>query len=92
MTKAVVFFLVQRETEVLGGYYRSIGILENVKDPWFGDISAGIDLIETSPYLAYGDQREIVSGVMQSTYNAQDKFKWTNATIFKQAFPRRAMA
>ena len=87
MTKAVVFFLVQRETEVLGGYYRSIGILENVKDPWFGDISAGIDLIETSPYLAYGDQREIVSGVMQSTYNAQDKFKWTNATIFKQAFP-----
>ena len=87
MTKAVVFFLVQRETEVLGSYYRSIGILENVKDPRLGDISAGIDLIETSPYLAFGDQREIVSGVMQHTYNAQDKFKWTNATNFKQDYP-----
>jgi hypothetical protein len=33
MTKAVGFILVQRETEVLGSYYRSIGILENVKTP-----------------------------------------------------------
>jgi ABC-type antimicrobial peptide transport system permease subunit len=44
-------------------------------------------LIETSPHLAYGDQREIVSGVMQQTYNANDKFKWTNATNFKQNYP-----
>jgi hypothetical protein len=36
MTKAVGFILVQRETEVLGSYYRSIGILENVNDPQFG--------------------------------------------------------
>jgi ABC-type antimicrobial peptide transport system permease subunit len=87
ITKAVGFILVQRETGVLGSYYRSIGILENIKDPQSGDISAGIDLIETSPYLAYGDQREIVSGVMQHTYNANDGFKWTNSTLFKQNFP-----
>ncbi|MFA5873707.1 MAG: FtsX-like permease family protein [Anaerolineales bacterium] len=69
MTKAVGFILVQRETGVLGSYYRSIGVLENIKDPQSGDISAGIELIETSPYFAYGDKRELVSGVMAETYN-----------------------
>jgi hypothetical protein len=69
VTKAVGYILVQRETGVLGSYYRSIGILEKVKDSQSGDVSAGIELIETSPYLAYGDQREIVSGVMSGTYN-----------------------
>ena len=69
MTKAVGFILVQRETEVLGSYYRSIGVLQNIKDPQAGDISAGINLIQTSPYFAYGDQRQIVSGVMPQTYN-----------------------
>ena len=66
MTKAVEFILVQRQTGVLGSYYRSIGILENVNDPQSGDVSAGIELIKTSPYFAYGDQREIVSGVMSA--------------------------
>ena len=86
--KAVGFVLVQRETEVLGSYYRSIGILENIKAPQSGDISAGIKLIETSPYFAYGDQREVVSGVMHDTYNANDKFKWTNSTLFTESFPQ----
>jgi ABC-type lipoprotein release transport system permease subunit len=90
MTKAVEFILIQRETEVLGSYYRSIGILENIKDPQSGDISAGIDLIQTSPYYAYGDQRQVVSGVMQQTYNANDKFKWSNGTIFTQIFPEES--
>ncbi len=70
ITKAIGFILVQRETGVLGSYYRSIGILENNKDPQSGDISAGIELIETNPYFAYGDQRSIVSGVMSGTYNS----------------------
>ncbi len=69
ITRAIGFILVQRETGVLGSYYRSIGILENTKDPESKDVSAGIDLIKTSPYYAYGDQREIVSGVMSNTYN-----------------------
>jgi hypothetical protein len=85
LTKAIGFILVQRETGVLGSYYRSIGVLENIEDTQSGDISAGVDLIETSPYFAYGDQRQVVSGVMPQTYNAQDKFKWSNGTIFTQA-------
>lgn len=88
VSKAVGFILVQRETETLGSYYRSIGILENIKDPQSGDISAGIKLIENSPNFAYGDRREVVSGVMQDIYNANDKFKWTNSTIFTERFPQ----
>lgn len=86
VSKAVGFILVQRETETLGSYYRSIGILENIKVPQSGDITAGIELIESSPYFAYGDQREVVSGVMHNTYNANDKFKWTNSTLFTERF------
>jgi hypothetical protein len=69
VTKAVGSIVVQRETGVLGSYYRSIGVLQNIEDPQAGDISAGIELIETSPYIAYGYQREIVSGVMSQTSN-----------------------
>lgn len=69
ITKVVEFLIVQRETETLGSYYRSIGVLENIKDPQSRDVSAGIDLIETSPYFAYGDQRRAASGVMQFAYN-----------------------
>jgi ABC-type antimicrobial peptide transport system permease subunit len=85
MTKAVGFILVQRETGVLGSYYRSIGILKNIKDPQAGEISAGIALIETSPYFAYGDQRERVSGVMAETYN--QNIIDSNATSLMEALP-----
>jgi hypothetical protein len=85
VTKAVEFILVQRETEVFGSYYRSIGVLENIEDPQSGDISAGVDLIETSPYFAYGDHREIVSGIMAQSYNRN--FHFSNSTEFKDVFP-----
>lgn len=62
ITKTVGFILVQRETGVLGSYYRSIGVLENMNDPQSGDVSAGTDLIQTSPYFAYGDLQQVVSG------------------------------
>src|SRR4030043_387274 len=87
VTKAVGFILVQRETGVLGSYYRSIGVLENTNDPQSGDISAGIKLIETSPYFAYGDQRRIVSGVLQQTYNSYGRFYWSNSIEFIRQFP-----
>ncbi len=86
MTKAVGFILVQRETGVLGSYYRSIGTLKNIKDPQAGDISAGVALIETSPYFAYGDQREIVSGVMPQTYN--ENLLFTDYTRVLEAYPQ----
>jgi ABC-type antimicrobial peptide transport system permease subunit len=102
ITKAVEYILVQSQTEVLGSYYRSIGVLENVNDvsQWWcnpsktlcqyvtvksGDVSAGIDLIKTSPYFAYGDQREIVSGVMPQTYN-QNRID-TNITMVMETLP-----
>jgi ABC-type antimicrobial peptide transport system permease subunit len=86
ITKAVGFILVQRETEVLGSYYRSIGVLENVNDPKSGDVSAGIELIKTSPYFAYGDQRELVSGVMLQIYN-QDHIICNCPDVMKR-FPK----
>ena len=88
ITKAVGFILVQRETGVLGSYYRSIGTLENTNDPQSGDISAGIKLIETSPYFAYGDHREIVSGVMQTTYNSYGRYFWSNSIVYMEQFPK----
>ena len=85
ITKAVEFILVQRETEVLGSYYRSIGLLENITDPESGDISAGIEMIEASPYLGYSDQREVVSGVMPQTYN--QNFRFCNCNVIEGVFP-----
>jgi hypothetical protein len=103
MTKAVQFILIQRETGVLGSYYRSIGVLKstNERSQWFCnpsktaceydkvaqhlDISAGIDLVETSPYFGYGDQREIVSGVMPQLYN-ENRID-TNITIIMDMLP-----
>ncbi len=85
ITKAVQFVLIQRETGVLGSYYRSIGTLENIEDPVLGDISAGIDLISTSPYFAYGDRRELVSGVMSQFYG--ENLKLTNSAGVTRDFP-----
>lgn len=103
MTKAVGYIVVQRQTEVLGSYYRSIGTLENINDSthWWcnpsksacinvkdlqaGDVSAGIALIQTSPLIAYGDQREIVSGVMPKTYN--ENRDDSNPTVIMDALP-----
>ncbi len=85
ITKAVGFILVQRETETLGSYYRSIGVLENIQDPQSGDVSAGIDLIKTSPSFDYGNPAEVASGVMAQTFNTN--FLVTNATAFIKAIP-----
>ena len=85
ITKAVQFILIQRETGVLGSYYRSIGTLENIEDPILGDISAGIDLIQTSPYFNYGDRREIVSGVMSQFFDRNTSF--SNSTAITSAYP-----
>jgi hypothetical protein len=84
MTKAVGFILVQREIEVLGSYYRSIGVLENMESPQPRAASAGIELIETSPYFAYGDQREFVSGVMPQYDN---RFPACNCTQMMERYP-----
>ncbi|PKO08810.1 MAG: hypothetical protein CVU40_13490 [Chloroflexi bacterium HGW-Chloroflexi-2] len=90
ITKAVQFVLIQRETGVLGSYYRSIGTLENIEDPVLGDISVGVDLISTSPYFAYGDRREIVSGVMSQFYVPNNRISnnaWFITTYPEEQWP-----
>ncbi len=86
ITKAIGFVLVQRETDILGSYYRSIGVLENVRDPQSGDVSTGVNLIQTSPHFAYDDQRQWVSGVMPDTYNTD--IAGSNQPRLMQFYPK----
>jgi len=70
VSKVTEYLVVQRETERLGGYYRSIGTLRNMSDPQYGYITEGVEIIRTSPYLAYDDYRRDVSAVMNDIYNS----------------------
>ncbi len=67
--KAVEYLVVQRETNRLGGYYRSIGELVSLSGDEIEDLSAGAALIQNSPYLAFEDRRRATSGVMQGIWN-----------------------
>ena len=69
VSKVTEYIVVKRETERLGGYYRSIGTLRNLSDP-YGDITEGAEIIEESPYLAYADYRREISAVMNDIYNS----------------------
>lgn len=80
--------MVQRETVALGSYYRSIGVLENAKDATSNDVSAGIELLETSPHFAYGDQRRVVSGVMPETYNSDIRGDSSNNSLLTSVLPQ----
>ena len=73
VSKVTEYLVVQRETERLGGYYRSIGTLRNISDPQYGYITEGVEVIRTSPYLAYEDYRRDISAVMDNIYNADIK-------------------
>ncbi|PKO06494.1 MAG: hypothetical protein CVU41_07190 [Chloroflexi bacterium HGW-Chloroflexi-3] len=84
ITKSVEYILIQRETEVLGGYYRSIGVLENINDPRSGDLSPGVELVKSSPYFAYGNKPEIVSGVMTEIHNNNS---FANTFLLRSGLP-----
>src|SRR5690606_38106949 len=73
VSKVTEYLVVQRETNRLGGYYRSIGTLRNISDPHYGYITEGVEVIRTSPYLAYEDYRRDISAVMDNIYNADIK-------------------
>lgn len=88
LTKAVGFTLVQRETAILGSYYRSIGVLENAKDSTSNDVFAGVEMIETSPHFAYGDQRRVVSGIMPETYNSDIRGDSSNNSLLTSVLPQ----
>jgi ABC-type antimicrobial peptide transport system permease subunit len=69
VSKAIEYIVVQRETDRLGGYFRSIGSLERTDKDQFGDVSQGAKLILGSSYLAYEDRQKYSSGVMQGIWN-----------------------
>ena len=73
--KMVEFLIVQKETNRLGSYYRSIGTLMLLNpdrdDMLYGhEIGAGAELISGSSYIAFEDRRKLSSGVMPNKYNA----------------------
>lgn len=70
VSKVTEYLVVQRETERLGGYYRSIGTLRNMSDPQSGFVTEGVEIVRTSPYLAYADYRRDVSVIMTDIYNS----------------------
>jgi hypothetical protein len=70
IAKAVEYFIIQREVERLGGYYRSIGELNKFKDVEGADFPQAIAMIQDNPELAFLDARRYSSGVMEGIYNA----------------------
>lgn len=70
VSKVAEYLVVQRETERLGSYYRSIGTLRNMSDPQYGYINEGVEVVRASPYLAYEDYRQDIPAVMDDIYNA----------------------
>lgn len=67
--KAAEYLVVQRETERLGSYYRSIGSLQKIDNAEDWDVSQGAEIVNASPYLAYEDRRRVSSAVMDGIYN-----------------------
>jgi ABC-type lipoprotein release transport system permease subunit len=67
--KAAEYLVVQRETERLGSYYRSIGSLQKIDNAEDWDVTEGAEIVKASPYLAYEDRRRVSSAVMDGTYN-----------------------
>ncbi|HHW25731.1 MAG TPA: hypothetical protein GXX23_00100 [Firmicutes bacterium] len=68
VSRAVEYLVVNRETDRLAGYYRSIGSL-NVVAPG-GDAGQAVDLVSRSPYVAFEDRRRYCSGVLEDIYNS----------------------
>jgi ABC-type lipoprotein release transport system permease subunit len=68
--KAAEYLVVERETNRLGGYYRSIGTLSGSSGEEQEDLSAGATLVRENPYLAFEDNRKASQGVMKDIWNA----------------------
>ncbi|MEN6419891.1 MAG: FtsX-like permease family protein [Clostridiaceae bacterium] len=69
VSRTVEYVVVRRETERLGSYYRSIGMLKPT-DPEQYYVTEGAALLEGNPYIAYTDSRRYCSGVLKDLYNA----------------------
>ncbi len=69
VSRVVEYLVVNRETDRLSGYYRSIGSLDRgtVNDQ---QSRQAVDLVSKSQYVAFEDRRRYCSGVLQGIYNA----------------------
>ena len=70
VSRATEYLVVQRETERLGSFYRSIGRLVTTKPSETWDVSRGAEVVKNSPYVAFEDRQRFTSGIMQGVFNA----------------------
>ncbi len=68
VSKVVEHLVVNRETDRLAGYYRSIGSLERVAAD-DGNVSQAVALVSKSQHVAMEDRRRHCSGALQGIYN-----------------------
>ena len=68
VSRAVEYLVVNRETDRLAGYYRSVGSLDVVTPG--ADVSQAVELVSKSQYVAFEERRRYCSGVLQGVYNA----------------------
>lgn len=85
VSKVAEYLVVNRETDRLAGYYRSIGTLHKLTaedGDW--DVQQGVRVVSESQYVAFEDLRRHCSGVLQGIYNSdldangwdRDFFTW----------------
>lgn len=70
VSRAAEYLLVRHETDRISGYYRAIGTLESLTEP-YADASAAAEYIARSPYTALADHRRYSSALLEEgLYNA----------------------
>ena len=80
-SKVIEFIVVQRETNRIGSYYRSIGKLVGDGEQEL-DLTPGAELVRNHRFLAYEDRRRATSGVMKDIYNAD--IRGSSSSEFEQ--------
>jgi len=66
--RTVEFVIVRSQIMATAGEYRTLGFINHPE--WFGDISEGIELISSSPYIARTHRRRAAEGILVDMLNA----------------------
>jgi len=72
--RSVEFITVRQQIFAISDYFETIGFLRGTTA--FDDVSAGADLLETSPYIGIADRRRVVEGVLQDVLNSATADPW----------------
>ncbi|MCL2124383.1 MAG: FtsX-like permease family protein [Oscillospiraceae bacterium] len=66
------YFVVTQQIDGIGGYYKSIGYLQDIENrSVFDDISQGADIISKSQYVERADNRRTAMGILQGLNNSR---------------------